>query len=141
MEYECVGCGDTGLNSKGGACVPCQRSGRQTLRRNVVAAVEAVFAEYNAIGELPPRLRVEDAIAWAYKPRVEYAAGYRDGQSMGMFAGQTANINEIFDAVPDEKENRPAYIVSFTRTTYGAEPLVKPEAKWIDGRWVRRKGK
>lgn len=27
-DYDCIACKDTGLNSKGGPCIPCQTNGR-----------------------------------------------------------------------------------------------------------------
>lgn len=141
-DFRCVACGDTGINSRGGPCVPCQTNGRQLLRAATIQAIKTVFARCAAANRLPDPCELRSAIEWAYQPRITYAAGYRnqDG-SMAMFAGPTPKRENItYDIVPDEGDPRPAYIVEFTKGAgYGDEPTIRPNMRWKDGYWVERR--
>lgn len=141
-DYQCEACGSTGINSRGGACVPCQKNGRQLLRNAVISATKVVFAKALEAGRLPDPCELRSAIDWAYQPRVMFAAGYRDPDgSMAMFAGPTPRRENItYDISPDENDPRPAFIVELIKAdVYREEPTVRPNMKWKDGFWVGRR--
>ena len=136
----CVACGDTGLNSKGGLCSPCRNKGRQPLRDAALGAVSEVFAQALRCGRVPAKQEVVDAVAWAYEPAVQYAACFRGGGGMGMFAGPEPSLDTLLELAPPlDPFARPAFIVKLTRTTRGAAPIKEPVARWKGGKWQRRK--
>lgn len=142
-DFRCIACEDTGINSKGGQCIPCKNNERQLLRNAVIAAVKVVFAKATAAGRLPDPCEVRSAVDWAYAPRRMYAAGFRDpdGEMRDMFAGPTAKRENItYDITPDEDDPRPAFIVEIVKgDVYGEEPTVLPNMKWRDGFWVGKR--
>lgn len=139
----CVACGDTGRNSQGGPCGPCQRRGRQPLRDTLLAGIGRLWDEYDGPGPGPG---VEECLAfvrWAYRPRIMYAAGRkaRGSAEVGMFAGPCDTIDAILEVAP-KPEEEPAYIIKLTRPLlYGDVPTHEPVAKWVDGQWRKRKQK
>lgn len=139
MTYECIACGDTGRNSKGGPCHPCRANGRQPLRDVIVEGIDKLFAKFEIV---PPRSEVMKLIEWAYLPRYVYATGFRDADGgMGMFEGPTPDLGKLLDKEPPEDPlRRTAYIVEFTRSKHwGEEDTHKPVARWADGRWQRKR--
>jgi len=141
-EITCIACDDTGLNSRGGLCSPCHKRGRQPRRDAVLGVVEGLFAKYWEDAKIPTEEEVVAAVRWAYSPRITYAAGYRgaDG-SMGMFAGPTPALTDMFDITPEaDPYGRVAYIVEIVRANcMGCEPTIRPVARWHGGRWQRKK--
>lgn len=140
----CVGCADTGRNSKGGVCVPCQKNGRHPVRSGVLRAVGGLFDRMAKDGAVPTQEEVVAAVAWAYAPAITYGAGYRGkGGVMAMFGGPTPDLHGIYETVPGDGFNadKPAFVIEFTKTTFGGEPKARPIARWKGDRWVSRKAK
>lgn len=135
MEYECIGCGDTGINSRGGVCVPCQSNGRTFLSDAVSCAIAEAFRDK----PVPRMEELVDILRWAYRPRVTYGACFRgDGGEVGVFEGPHRTIEECM-VTPPVACDMPAYIVEFIRRGYNEEPHVRPVAMWHGMRWRLRK--
>ena len=138
---ECVGCADTGLNSKGGLCHPCKAKGRQTVKDTLVEAVADLFDAALGRGRIPTEADVLQIVEWAYVPKVTYAAGFRgnNGGSMVMFAGPSRDIDVMLQTTPPRAGT--AYIVRLTKQAPNEEPKMKPMAKWRVDKWRIKKAK
>lgn len=136
-EYTCVGCGDTGINSRGGPCVPCLKHKRHPFKKALLGALEELITD---AAPVPSVEKVASVCKWAYRPRVMYAAGYRIDGEMQFFAGPTPHIGNLDDVMLDVGVPHPAYIVVITKSQYyWQEDGMKPIAKWDGEKWVHRR--
>ena len=139
----CMACGDTGLNSRGDLCGPCQANKREPLREGIMSVVTRLFDDAKKENRIPTHQEVRDAMEWALSPKVQYAAGFRDTDgSMGMFAGPEPDPVDLYDSEPPkDRTGRKAFIVRMVRTTFKGEPTIEPVARWHKGQWQRKKVK
>jgi len=141
----CTACGDTGRNSKGGACSPCLKNGRQPLRDAVMDAVSDLFAFCRATGGLPKEEEVLDCVRRLFEPEVAYfgpdtiyAVGYRDKN--GGLVAQAGPVPDLETMLAFEPEGlRQVFIVKLTRTANETEPKMTPVARWVGNEWERKK--
>ena len=144
----CPACNDTGLNSSGGLCHPCQVKSRQPLRDAVLAAVTEVFAERYTNGGLPTLEQVKEVVDWAFKPHVVYAIGYpleNGGVDIIFGPDRSVDVMFVWNGYPVNNRHdgglkgfgldKKLYIVKFTKTTFHSVPLIEPIARWKDGKW------
>lgn len=132
MTQQCIACGGSGKNSKGGSCIPCAKA----VKPGYVIIDDPIVPGKASPKQIRAAKKwMKETIAERKKPKKYYAAGFRVLKKMAYFAGPMHNVNELREYEPPH-EDHPAYIVRIFQ-----DDTIKPIAKWINGEWVRKKSK
>ena len=129
---KCKACNDTGVNSKGGACVPCALS----LKGTLTDALGRLFAQ----SFLPSEEQVVEAVETAHQQffadRSLFAIGGKNAE--GKLAWHwlpTHHFHELLNANPREYETgEKVFILEFL-----PDGRKKAIARWKNGKWQMRK--